>query len=140
MKRLLENRRSEKGFTLLELIIVLVILGLLAALVVPKVMERASKSKEQVALLQIKDLEGALQLFSFDLGRYPTTAEGLGSLIVNPGIESWNGPYLGKNVIPKDPWKKDYGYRSPGMHGDFDLYSLGPDGAEGGDDDICSWK
>ena len=140
MKRLLKKRSSEKGFTLLELIIVLVILGLLAALVVPKVMIQASKSKEKVALLQIKELEGALQLFSFDLGRYPTTSEGLNALIQNPGIESWNGPYLGKNIVPQDPWKKDYGYRCPGMHGDYDLYSFGPDGAEGGDDDICSWK
>jgi general secretion pathway protein G len=140
MKRLLEKRRSEKGFTLLELIIVLVILGLLAALVVPKLMDKASKGKEKIALLQIKELEGALQLFSFDLGRYPTTSEGLTALIQNPGIESWAGPYLGKNIVPKDPWNKDYGYRSPGMHGDYDLYSFGPDGVEGGDDDICSWK
>jgi general secretion pathway protein G len=134
-----ENRRSEKGFSLIELIVVLVILGLLAAVVAPNVYKKLSQGKDQIAKIQIKEIEGALQLFSFDMGRYPNTGEGLDSLVRNPGTDSWKGPYLAKE-LPKDPWGRPYQYRSPGLHGDFDLYSFGADGAEGGDDDICSWK
>jgi general secretion pathway protein G len=135
-----EERKSEKGFSLIELIVVLVILGLLAAVVGPKVYDKLAKGKDQIAKIQIKELEGALQMFSFDVGRLPTTAEGLESLVRNTGnMDSWKGPYLSKDV-PKDPWGRPYGYRCPGMHGDFDIYSLGADGVEGGDDDICSWK
>jgi general secretion pathway protein G len=135
-----EDRRSEKGFSLIELIVVLVILGLLAAVVGPSVFKHLATGKEKIARIQIKELEGGLQLFSFDLGRFPNTAEGLDALMRNPGnAEAWKGPYLNKE-LPKDPWGKPYVYRSPGMHGDYDLYSCGPDGADGGDDDICSWK
>ena len=135
-----EGHRSEKGWSLIELIVVLVILGLLAGVVGPKVYDKLVKSKEQIAKIQIKELEGALQLFSFDLGRYPESAEGLEALVQNPGgLESWKGPYLAKSV-PKDPWEKPYVYHCPGTHGDFDLFSLGPDATEGTDDDICSWK
>jgi general secretion pathway protein G len=135
-----EDRKSEKGFSLIELIVVLIILGLLAAVVAPKVMDKLSKSKDQIAKIQIKELEGALQLFSFDVGRFPTSGEGLDSLVRNPGnMDSWRGPYLSKDV-PKDPWGRPYGYRCPGMHADYDLYSVGADGVDGGDDDICSWK
>jgi general secretion pathway protein G len=135
-----EDRRSEKGFSLIELIVVLVILGLLAAVVGPSVFKHLATGKEKIARIQIKELEGGLQLFSFDLGRFPNTSEGLDSLMRNPGnAEAWKGPYLNKE-LPKDPWGKPYVYRSPGMHGDYDLYSCGPDGADGGDDDICSWK
>jgi general secretion pathway protein G len=135
-----EDRRSEKGFSLIELIVVLVILGLLAAVVAPRVYDKLAKGKEQIAKIQIKELEGALQLFSFDVGRFPNTSEGLDALVRNPGnSESWKRPYLQKE-LPKDPWGKPYIYRCPGMHGDFDLFSCGPDGADGGDDDICSWK
>lgn len=137
----LEERRSQKGFSLIELIVVLVILGLLAAVVGPKVFNKLAKGKEQIAKIQIKDLEGALQLYSFDMGKYPNSSEGLEGLIRNTSnSESWNGPYLSKNDVPKDPWDKPYGYRCPGLHGDYDLYSMGPDGTDGGDDDICSWK
>ena len=135
-----EGSKSEKGFSLIELIVVLVILGLLAAVVAPNVYNKLAKGKEQIARIQIKELEGALQLFLFDLGRYPTSAEGLDALVHNPGnLDAWRGPYLAKDV-PKDPWGRPYTYRCPGMHGDYDLLSFGPDGAEGGDDDICSWK
>jgi general secretion pathway protein G len=135
-----EGRRSEKGFTLIELIVVLVILGLLAAVVAPNIYNKLAKGKDQIARIQIKEIEGALQLFLFDMGRYPTSAEGLDSLVRNPGnMDSWKGPYLAKDV-PKDPWDRPYAYRCPGTHGDYDLYSFGADGVEGGDDDICSWK
>lgn len=132
----------ERGFSLIELIVVLVILGLLATVVGPRVMERLGQGKAEIAKLQIDQLNGALGLFRFDVGRYPTTAEGLQALIQNPGIPNWSGPYLDKNSIPKDPWGRDYQYRSPGVHGDYDLYSLGADGVEGGDSDnadITSW-
>lgn len=138
------ERRSQRGFSLIELIVVLVILGLLAAVVAPRVWDKLAKGKEQIAKIQIKDLEGALQLFAFDVGRYPSTAEGLESLVRNPGnLESWRGPYLSKNQVPLDPWGKPYMYRSPGQHGDFDLYSYGPDGSEGGtgeNADIANWQ
>ncbi len=139
-----DDRRSERGFSLIELIVVLVILGLLAAVVGPRVYDKLAKGKQQIAKIQIKEFEGALQLFSFDIGRYPTSAEGLDALIRNPGnLEAWKGPYLQKSELPKDPWGKPYVYRSPGQHGDFDLLSYGPDGVEGGEGenaDITSWQ
>ena len=136
----LGDRRSERGFSLIELIVVLVILGLLAAVVAPKVYDKLAKGKDQIAKIQIKEIEGAIQLFSFDMGRNPNSAEGLESLVRNPGnADSWKGPYLAK-AVPMDPWGKPYIYRCPGTHGDFDLYSPGADGTEGTDDDICNWK
>jgi general secretion pathway protein G len=140
MKLDLENRRSDKGFSLIELIVVLVILGLLAAVVGPRIYDKLAKGKDQIAKIQIKELEGALQLFSFDMGRFPSSAEGLDALVRNPGnLDSWKGPYLAKD-LPKDPWGRPFVYRSPGMHGDYDIFSYGADGVDGGDDDICSWK
>lgn len=134
-----KDRKREKGFSLIELIVVLVILGLLAAVVGPKVYDKLAKGKDQIARIQIKEFEGALQLFSFDVGRYPNSSEGLASLVRNPGIDAWRGPYLSKD-LPKDPWGREYGYRSPGQHGDFDIFSLGADGSEGNEDDIGSWQ
>ncbi len=135
------RRLQERGFSLIELIVVLVILGLLATVVGPKVMDRLGKGKVEIAKMQISELSGALDLYRFDVGRYPTSSEGLGALIANPGVENWSGPYL-KKAVPKDPWNREYQYRSPGEHGDFDLYSLGADGTEGGDGeniDVSSW-
>jgi general secretion pathway protein G len=105
-------------------------------------MDRLGRGKAEIAKLQIDQLEGALGLFRFDVGRYPSTAEGMAALIDNPGIENWAGPYLDKRTLPKDPWGREYQYRAPGQYGDFDLYSLGADGMEGGEEDsadVTSW-
>ena len=138
------SRRVAAGFTLIELLVVLVILGLLAGLVGPRIMDQLGGAKTKTARLQIEDLSATLDLYRLEVGRYPTTSEGLQALIEAPaGASRWNGPYLKKELIPKDPWDNDYQYRSPGEHGDFDLYSLGADNAPGGEDesqDIESWK
>ena len=135
--------RRVRGFTLIELLVVLVILGLLAGLVGPQVMKYLGGANTKTAKLQIEDFSTALDAFRLDMGRYPTSAEGLAALVVQPsGATRWNGPYLRKNIIPKDPWGNEYQYRSPGQHGAFDLYSLGADSAEGGDgenQDVVSW-
>ena len=144
MKR--QNNLSRmSGFTLIELLVVLVILGLLAGLVGPKVMGYLGGANTKTAKLQIEDFSTALDAFRLDMGRYPTGAEGLQALVVQPsGATRWNGPYLRKNIIPKDSWGNDYQYRVPGQHGGaFDLYSLGADNAEGGDgenQDVVSWE
>jgi general secretion pathway protein G len=144
MQDVKRDRSRERGFSLIELIIVLVILGLLAGIVGPKVYQKLATGKEQIAKIQIKELESALQLFSFDVGRYPNSNEGLEGLLRNPGnLEAWRGPYLQKSELPRDPWGKPYVYRCPGQHGDYDLFSFGPDGVEGGEGenaDIVSWK
>lgn len=133
-----------KGFTLIELMVVMIILTLLAALVVPKMLGKEKKAKQQAAYAQIALLGTALDLYAVDVGPYPTTAEGLQALIEKPsGVEEWNGPYLAKSQIPVDPWGRAYHYESPGKHGDYDIYSYGADDAEGGDgvnQDIVSWK
>lgn len=137
------NVKDQRGFTLIELLVVLIILGLLAALIAPRVLNKLGKSRQQIAKTQIEMLSAALDQFKLDTGRYPTTEEGLKALIENPGIKGWDGPYLKKKVIPKDPWGRDYIYKCPGEHGEYDLYSLGADGKPGGEGenaDIVSWK
>ena len=132
-----------KGFTLIELIVVLVILGLLAGVVGPRLWNRVGQSKAQVAKLQIEQLGNALALFRFDVGHYPTSGQGLHVLVEDQGIQNWSGPYLEKNNVPKDTWGRDYQYRAPGENGDYDLWSFGADGMEGGDGDdadINSWE
>ena len=124
--------RSGGGFTLLELLVVIVILGLLAAYVAPRYFSQISKSEAAVARAQIEAFEKALDQFRVDLGRYPSTQEGLGALVTRPAdAAKWAGPYL-KKTVPNDPWGRPYVYRSPGSKGDFDLLSLGKDGAPGG--------
>ncbi len=133
----------QAGFTLLELLIVVIILGLLAALVGPRLFGTLDKAKRQVAKTQIELLSGALDQFRLDVGRYPTTDETLEALVAPPeGLERWNGPYLEKGV-PKDPWGRPYVYKSPGEHGEYDIISLGLDGEVGGSGegaDITSWQ
>lgn len=131
------------GFTLIELLVVLVILGLLAGLVGPQILRYLGGAKSDTAALQIEQLGAGLDLYHLEVGHYPTTEEGLQVLVEQPTDNSrWNGPYLKKNKIPKDPWGNDYHYRSPGEHGPYDLYSLGSDNLEGGEGenrDVVSW-
>jgi general secretion pathway protein G len=133
----------QSGFTLIELLVVLVILGLLAGLVGPQILRYLGGARSDTAMLQIEELGAGLDLFHLEVGRYPTTEEGLEALVAEPvGVNRWNGPYLKKKTTPKDPWGNDYFYSSPGEHGMYDLYSLGQDNMEGGEDetaDIVSW-
>ena len=134
--------KNRQGFTLIELLVVMVILGLLAALVGPKMFSHVGAANQKAAKTQIEMLGQGLDAFRLDVGRYPTTAEGLNALITNPGVEGWNGPYLKKGV-PNDPWKRPYQYEAPGQHGDYDLISLGADwaaGGEGENKDVNSWE
>ncbi|RMG57021.1 MAG: type II secretion system protein GspG [Deltaproteobacteria bacterium] len=137
-----ERKRGTRGFTLIEILVVVVIIGLLAALVGPRLFSKLGKSKQAAAKLQIELLGQALDQFRLDTGRYPTTQEGLEALNTNPGIEKWDGPYL-KKKVPLDPWGRPYIYRSPGEHGEYDLFSYGKDGAPGGsgeNEDVTSWE
>lgn len=134
--------RDRRGFTLIELLIVMVILGLLAAMVGPRMFGKVGKSKQKAAKAQIALFETALDTYRLDVGKYPTTQQGLQALRVKPdGAEKWDGPYLPKE-IPLDPWGNQYVYESPGKHGDYDILSLGADknpGGEGDDTDVTSW-
>ena len=125
-----------KGFTLLELLVVIVIIGLLAAYVGPKYFAQLGKSEVTVARAQIDAFGKSLDTYRLDVGRYPSTEEGLAALVAAPTSAGgkWNGPYL-KKAVPPDPWGKPYAYRSPGSAGDYDIVSLGKDGQPGGTGD-----
>ncbi len=134
--------RSSQGFTLVELMVVVLILGLLAGLVAPRLFGRVGQSKQAVAQTQIELLGVALDNYSLDVGQYPTSEQGLQALQINPQVDGWGGPYL-KKEIPVDPWGNGYVYVSPGEHGPYDLISHGADRAPGGDGenvDIVNWK
>jgi general secretion pathway protein G len=138
------NKRSRRnaGFTFIEMIVVVSIIGLLLALVGPRFIRGQEKAEVKAAAAQIENLGTALDTFRLDVGRYPSTQEGLGALNQRPSAaDRWDGPYL-KKAIPADPWGRPFFYRSPGEHGAYDLYSLGADGAPGGDGpnrDVASW-
>ena len=125
--------RGARGFTLLELLVVIVIIGLLAAYVGPKYFAQLGKSEVTVAKAQIEAFEKSLDTYRLDVGRYPTTEEGLGALLVAPPAAGtrWNGPYL-KKAVPLDPWGHAYQYRAPGSKGEYDIVSMGKDGQPGG--------
>lgn len=131
------------GFTLLELLVVMVIIGLLAGYVGPKYFSQIGKSEQKTAKAQIEGFGKALDNYRIDVGKYPATEEGLAALNAAPNSEpKWKGPYLAKK-LPADPWGKPYQYKMPGEHGDYDLWSLGADGSTGGKDensDVLSWE
>ena len=134
---------AEQGFTLLEMLVVLGIIAMLAGLVGPQVMNQLGGAKSKTAKVQIEDLSAALDMYRLDVGKYPSTDQGLLALLEKPDdAKRWTGPYLRKNKIPLDPWGADYQFASPGEKGKFDLYSYGADGKEGGegeDQDLASW-
>lgn len=137
------QRQVRRGFTLIELLLVLVILAILAAVVVPKFTNRSKQAKEAAARTDISNMGTALDAFEVDTGRYPTTDEGLNALNTQPSNVQgeWKGPYIQKGV-PNDPWGHPYVFRCPGSHNTngYDLFSMGPDGKEGGGDDIDNWS
>ena len=127
------TRLSEQGFTLVEMLVVIAIIGLIMGLIGPRVLNYLSESKVKAAKIQIQSFESALDLFNLDAGRYPSTAEGLTALVRRtPGLAAWNGPYLRGGNVPNDPWNNPYVYRAPGEHGAYDIVSYGADGQEGG--------
>lgn len=143
----MQQVKNSKGFTLIEIMVVIVILALLAALVGPKLMGRTDDAKITDARVQIKNIETALKLYKLDNGNYPSTEQGLDALVEKPTVGAIpkgykDGGYLDSKKVPKDPWGNDYLYVSPGEHGDYDLFSYGFDGAKGGEgknSDISSW-
>jgi general secretion pathway protein G len=137
------TKRRDSGITLIELMVVMVIIAMFAAIVGQRLFRNVDKAKQTAAKTQIQEFESVLDLYRLDVGRYPTTEEGLHALQVRPsGVENWDGPYMKKD-IPADQWGHPFIYRSPGQHGDFDLLSYGGDGAEGGEGpnaDIVNWN
>ena len=136
------RHRPPAGFSLIELLLVLVILATLTTVVVPKFTKRSEQAKVTAAGVNLSYIEMAMDAFEIDCGRYPTTEEGVQAILQEPSnVDGWHGPYL-KRGTPKDPWGNPYIYRQPGRHNTtgYDLYSFGPDGQEGGGDDIDNWS
>jgi general secretion pathway protein G len=131
--RAADENEKQRGFTLVEMLVVITIIGLIMGLIGPRVLNYLSESKVKAAKIQLQSFGSALDLFYLDAGRYPSTAEGLTALVrQTPGVASWNGPYLRGGNVPNDPWSHSYVYRSPGEHGPYDITSYGADGQEGG--------
>jgi len=137
------NLETRKGFTLIEILIVVIIIGLLASLVGPALFKKVGSSRQKTAMAQISMLETALKTFRLDVGRYPTTEESLKALVTKPeGLRSWDGPYLEKDV-PLDPWGNPYTYKCPAEKAEYEIASYGADGKSGGEGeskDIFSWE
>jgi len=126
-------RHGEQGFTLVEMLVVIAIIGLIMGLIGPRVLNYLSESKVKAAKIQMQSFSSSLDLFNLAAGRYPSTSEGLTALVRRPpGVAAWNGPYLKGGNVPNDPWNNPYIYRAPGEHNPFDIVSLGSDGQEGG--------
>ena len=145
---MLKEKWNNRGFTLIELMVVIVILGILAGLIIPRIMGRPEEARRMKGRIQIESIETALKLYRLDNGEYPSTEQGLEALVEPPTAgqlpKAWRkGGYLEKGKVPKDPWGNDYIYLCPGLHDDFDLMSYGADGESGGEDnnaDINSWE
>jgi len=124
---------GQQGFTLVEMLVVITIIGLIMGLIGPRVLNYLSESKVKAAKIQLQSFSSALDLFYLDAGRFPSTSEGLTALVQRtPGVAAWNGPYLKGGAVPNDPWNHPYLYRSPAEHGPYDIMSYGSDGQEGG--------
>lgn len=137
-------RAHALGMTLIEILVVLTLIGIVMGIVGGNYLGQGEKAKAKAAKIEIEQIGQTLDLFKLEVGRYPTSQEGLQALITSPtGVNNWNGPYWKKGTLPKDPWTHEYKYASPGTHGAYDLYSMGADGKEGGegnDKDITSWE
>jgi general secretion pathway protein G len=137
------RHRRHGGFTLMELLVVLAILGLLVSLVGPQVLNQLGGAKTKTTKIQIRDLEQALEMYKLDVGRFPSTSEGLDALVSKPGnATGWNGPYLKGGKVPNDPWNREYHYKYPGERAELDLFSYGQNGSPGGDGedaDVNNW-
>ena len=133
-----------RGMTLIEILVVLTLIGIVMGIVGGNYLGQGEKAKQKAAKLEIEQIGQTLDLFKLEVGRYPTTQEGLQALITAPaGVSNWNGPYWKKSTLPKDPWTNEYKYASPGQHGAYDIWSYGADGKEGGEGtnkDITSWE
>ncbi len=133
-----------RGMTLIEILVVLTLIGIVMGIVGGNYLGQGEKAKQKAAKLEIEQIGQTLDLFKLEVGRYPTTQEGLQALITAPaGVSNWNGPYWKKNTLPKDPWTNEYKYASPGQHGAYDIWAYGADGKEGGEGtnkDITSWE
>lgn len=142
-RRRRSTKRGEQGFTLVEILVVITIIGLIMALVGPRVLNYLSEAKVKAAKIQIESFSSTLDLYYLDVGRYPSSSEGLTALLQRPGgVQGWNGPYLKGEAVPNDPWGHPYIYRMPGEHGAYDIVSYGSDGQQGGTGtaaDVTSW-